>query len=43
MLLECQQDLLVNRMNEAAKKEGIDVHIEAHPVSSVASFWGCGR
>ena len=30
--------LLVNRMNEAAKKEGIDVHIEAHPVSSVASF-----
>lgn len=30
--------LLVNRMNEAATKKGITVHIEAHPVGSVASY-----
>lgn len=30
--------LLVNRMNEAATKEGIDVHIEAHPVGTVDQY-----
>jgi len=30
--------LLVNRMNDAAKAKGIDVHIEAHPVSDVKTY-----
>lgn len=30
--------LLVNRMNEAAKKDGVTVHIEAHPVGSIDQF-----
>lgn len=30
--------LLVNRMDDAAKEKGIDVHIEAHPVGAIASY-----
>lgn len=30
--------LLVNRMNDAAKEKGIEVHIEAHPVGSVKNY-----
>lgn len=30
--------LLVNRMNEAADKKGIQIHIEAHPVGSIKSY-----
>lgn len=30
--------LLVNRMNDAAKKEGIEVEIEAHPVGEVMKY-----
>lgn len=30
--------LLVNRMNEAATKKGIEVQIEAHPVGSIANY-----
>lgn len=30
--------LLVNRMNEAATKKGIEIHIEAHPVGSIANY-----
>ncbi len=30
--------LLVNRMNEAAAKQGLELHIEAHPVGSIAQY-----
>lgn len=30
--------LLVNRMNEAAAKEGIELHIEAHPVGEIKKY-----
>lgn len=30
--------LLVNRMNDAAKGKGIEVHIEAHPVGSIKNY-----
>lgn len=30
--------LLVNRMNEAAAKEGIELHIEAHPVGEIQKY-----
>ena len=30
--------LLVNRINDAAKEKGIEVHIEAHPVGSVKNY-----
>jgi len=30
--------LLVNRMNEAAAKEGIELNIEAHPVGEIKKY-----
>lgn len=30
--------LLVNRMNEAAAKEGIELNIEAHPVGKIKKY-----
>lgn len=30
--------LLVNRMNEAAAKEGIELHIEAHSVGEIKKY-----
>lgn len=30
--------LLVNRMNEAAQKKNIKLHIEAHPVGSIEQY-----
>lgn len=30
--------LLVNRMNDAAKAKGIEIHIEAHPVGEVRKY-----
>lgn len=30
--------LLVNRMNDAADKKGIEIHIEAHPVGEVKIY-----
>jgi Phosphotransferase system cellobiose-specific component IIB len=30
--------LLVNRMNDAAKEKGLELHIEAHPVGSIKEY-----